>query len=432
MIGQALDRRDGPAKVTGRARYAYERQDLGRTAVGYILGSTIATGHITGIDTAAAERAPGVLLVMTHRNAPSQHGRDGSFPDAFGRPWPVLESARITFFNQPVALVVADTFEQARAAALLITVEYAAERGAHVLAANIDRAYAPPTANVGLATDSIIGNLEQAMTEAPVTVDEEYVTSAMFAQPMEPQVCTARWDGDDLHVRASVQIVIGARMALARTLRIAPERVHVDAAFVGGGFGSKLRIHEESIFAALAARLLNRPVRVAQTRRQSFGISGRRPEMIHKVRLAATRNGRLSGVGHDVHMQGSKRERYVEQTATVMRSLYAAPNRSTRHRVINLDVGFGEAVRGPGELPGLLAIESAMDELAVKLEIDPVELRLKNDPEIDPERNVPRPCGKKFSVKERPGVPACRERHGLWRRPNLLLRSGRLGRILKS
>ena len=389
MIGQALDRRDGPAKVTGRAQYAYERQDLGQAAAGYIVGSTIATGHITQIDTEAAERAPGVLLVMTHRNAPAQHRRDDSFPDAFGRPWPVLESARIAFFGQPVALVVADTFERARAAASLIAFDYASERGAYDLAAYADRAYAPPTANVGLATDSVIGDLDQAMAEAPVTVEQEYVTPAMFAQAMEPQACTARWDGDDLHVRASVQIVIGARMALARTLQIAPERVHVDAAFVGGGFGSKLRIHEESVFAALAARMLDRPVKVAQTRRQVFTLSGRRPEMIHKVRLAATRDGRLTGVGHDVNMQGSKRERYVEQTATVMRSLYSAPHRSTRHRVTNLDVGFGEAVRGPGELPGLLAIESAMDELAHELAIDPVELRLRNNPEIDPERNVP-------------------------------------------
>ena len=389
MIGQATDRVDGPLKVTGRARYAYERQDFGRPAVGFMLGASIANGRIARMDTAAAERAPGVLHIMTHSNAPAQGARDGGVPDQFGRPWPVLEGDRIAWFGQPVALVVAETFEQARGAAGLIDAAYEAEPGAYDLAAHADRAYAPRTANAGLATDSAMGDLDRAMADAPVVVDRAYTTPAHFAQPMEPQACLAHWVGEDLHVRPSVQIVVGVRMALARTLRVPPERVHVDTAFVGGGFGSKLRIHEEAVFAALAARVLGRPVKVAQTRRQVFALAGRRPETIQRVRLAATRGGRLTGVGHDVTMQGTERELYVEQTATVMRSLYAAPNRLTRHRVANLDVGFGEAVRGPGELPGLLAVESAVDELAHGLGMDPIELRIRNEPERDPEKGVP-------------------------------------------
>lgn len=389
MIGQAINRVDGPLKVTGRAQYSYERTDFGRAAVGFIVSATISKGRIVRIDTRVAERAPGVLLAMTHRNAPAQGPRDGGFPDQFGRPWPVLEGERVSFFGQPVALVVADTFERARAAAALVEAVYAAEPGAFDLASHADRAYAPPTANAGLATDSARGDLDRAMAEAPVALDQTYTTPAHFSQPMEPQACLAHWVGGDLHVRASVQIVAGARMALARTLRVPPERVHVDAAFVGGGFGSKLRVHEEAVFAALAARALGRPVKVAQTRRQVFALAGRRPETIQRVRMAASRDGRLSGLGHDVNMQGAGREVFVEQTATVTRSLYAAPNRLSRHRVTDLDVGFGEAVRGPGELPGLLAVESAMDQLAHELGLDPVELRIRNEPELDPEKDVP-------------------------------------------
>ena len=207
-------------------------------------------------------------------------------------------------------------------------------------------------------------------------------------------------------------------MSLAQTLQIPPERVHVDAMFVGGGFGSKLRIHEETVLAALAARELKRPVKAAHTRRQVFNLTGHRPEMIHRIRLASGRDGRLTGVGHDVNMHGTKRALFVEQTATVMRALYAAPNRLTRHRVTDLDLPIGEAVRGPGEVPGLLAIESAMDDLAHQLGMDPVELRIRNEPELDPERNVPLPgrrmveCMRdgaaRFGWNERPKQPGSR------------------------
>ena len=391
MIGQATNRIDGPLKVTGGAAYSYERQNAEPALHGFIVGAATAKGRIAALDVSAAERAPGVALVLTHRNAAAQAVRDGSLPDSFARPWPVLVSDRVAFFGQPVAFVVAATFEQARAAAALVAVTYAAEPGAFNLATHKDQAYAPKTANVGLATDSALGDLDRAMAEAPVTLDQTYTTPHQFAQPMEPQACLARWNGGDLHVCVSTQIVAAARMSLAQTLQIPPERVHVDAQFVGGGFGSKLRIHEETILAALAARALRRPVKAAHTRRQVFNLTGHRPEMIHRIRLAATRDGRLTGVGHDVNMQGTTRALYVEQTATVMRSLYAAPHRLTRHRVTNLDLSIGEAVRGPGEVPGLLAIESAIDDLAHELGIDPVELRVRNEPDRDPERHVPLP-----------------------------------------
>jgi xanthine dehydrogenase YagR molybdenum-binding subunit len=423
MIGQPISRIDGPLKVTGGAVYSYERQDAGTALYGAIVGATIGRGRIIGMDTAQAERAPGVALVLTHRNVAAQAIRDGSLPDSFARPWPVLVDDRIAFFGQPIAFVVAATFEQARSAAALVAVTYAAEPGAYDLATHQDRAYAPKTANVGLATDSALGDLDRAMADAPVTLDQTYTTPHHFSQPLEPQACLARWNGDDLHVCVSTQIVAAARMSLAQTLQIPPERVHVDSMFVGGGFGSKLRVHEETILAALAARELKRPVKAAHTRRQMFNLTGHRPEMIHRIRLAATRDGRLTGVGHDVNMHGTKRALYVEQTATVMRALYAAPHRLTRHRVTDLDLSIGEAVRGPGEVPGLLAIESAMDDLAHELGMDPVELRIRNEPDLDPERNVPLPgrrmveCMRdgavRFGWDARPKQPGSRQEGGL-------------------
>ncbi|MBC7779809.1 MAG: xanthine dehydrogenase family protein molybdopterin-binding subunit [Proteobacteria bacterium] len=388
MIGQALDRRDGTFKVTGRAAYSYERQDAGQAAHGYMVGAAVAKGRIVAIDVAMARRAPGVALVMTHQDVAPQGARDGTVAEQFARPWPVLIGDEVAFFGQPVALVVADTFEQARAAAALVVVTYATDAGAFDLAAHRGEAYTPKMAAAGFPADTCFGDLDRAMADTPVNVDVTYTTPHHFAQPMEPAACLASWNGDDLAVCVSVQGIAACRNALARTLLIAPERVHVDAAFVGGGFGSKLRLHEETVLAALASRRLQRPVKVAHTRRQVFNIAGHGPEMIHRVRLAARRDGTLLGIGHDVNMQGARREEYVEQAATVLRSLYAAPHRLTRHRVTNLDLNLGEAVRGPGEAPGLLAVESAMDELAIALDLDPIELRIRNEPDLDPERRV--------------------------------------------
>jgi xanthine dehydrogenase YagR molybdenum-binding subunit len=389
MIGAGINRIDGARKVTGRVAYSYERQDVGQPLYGFIVGAAIGKGRIIRIDTAEAANAPGVRLVMTHRNAPEQGPLDETVPNQFARPWPVLSSNRVEHFGEPVALVVAATFEQARSAAALVSVDYDEEPGAYELAAHPERTYVPKVANVGLPTDSAFGDIEQAMQEAPITVDQVYTTPDHFAQPMEPPACLASWNGENLTICTSVQIIAAARDAVASTLRISPERVHVDAAFVGGGFGSKLRVHAETILAALAARELKHPVKVAHTRRQMFSLPGHRPATIQRVRLAAMKDGTLTGIAHEVNMQGAARSEFVEQTATVVRSLYAAPNRLTRHRVTNLDLPIGEAVRGPGELPALLAVESAMDQLAHNLDMDPIELRVRNEPTLDPELHVP-------------------------------------------
>jgi xanthine dehydrogenase YagR molybdenum-binding subunit len=240
---------------------------------------------------------------------------------------------------------------------------------------------------------------------------------------MEPAACVARWSGGDLIVYASAQIVSSARACLAATLQIRPQRIRVVSAYVGGGFGSKLGIHSETILAALAARRLNQPVKVGMTRQQIFHLVGMRPTSSQRVRLGAGRDGRLVAIAHEANLYTSPDEEFAEQIALTTRSLYAAPNRLTRHRLTPLDLPWGEDVRAPGEAPGLMAVESAMDELADALGMDPVELRIRNEPTLDPERGVPfsdrrlvecmREGARRFGWERRPARPAS-ERDGQW------------------
>lgn len=421
MIGHPLDRIDGPLKVTGRAKYSLERQEPGASVHGVIVGSAIGCGTVGRIDTEAAERSPGVLLVLARHNVASQGALDTGLAAAFMRARPVFSGDRIDHFGQPVALVVAETFEQARAAAALITPVYVAQEGAYTMQGRAP--YTPKSANAGLATDTAIGDFDAGHAAADVRIEQTYSTPVHSAQAMEPHSCIAAWRGDELHMWASSQTLANCRRTLAATIGMPPEKVHLDAMFVGGGFGSKLRPHAEMVCAALAARVLRRPVRVALTRRQTFTMVGGRPETVQRVLLGSAADGRLTSISHQVTMQGTAREEFVEQTATVTRSLYAAPHRRTQHRVTVLDRGLAEPVRGPGELPGLLAVETAMDELAHRLRLDPVELRLRNDTRIDPESGVPltsrrladclREGATRFGWSQRPARPASR-RDGHW------------------
>jgi xanthine dehydrogenase YagR molybdenum-binding subunit len=389
IIGQPISRIDGPLKVSGRATYAAEHWDVGQPLYGFIVGATIGKGRIAAIDTARAERAPGVRMVMTHRNAPAQGKADPSIRSAYSRAFPTLDGPDVHHYGEPVALVVAAMYEQARAAASLVVVTYTGEPGRFDFAARLDQAYAPKAVNAGLPTDSAVGDIDAAFDGAEFKIDEVYTTPYQFAQPMEPHACLVVPDGENLTLYLSAQIVAEARTAIASTLKIEEERIRIVTPFVGGGFGSKLGIHSETILAALAARELQQPVKVVMTRQQIFHLLGVRPVTSQRVRLGAKRDGRLVALGHDVTMHTSVLAEYAEQTATCVRPLYAAPNRLTRHRLTELDVPRGEDVRAPGEAPGLLAIESAMDELAVALGMDPIELRVLNEPAVHPESGVP-------------------------------------------
>ncbi|GAB4060970.1 xanthine dehydrogenase family protein molybdopterin-binding subunit [Catellatospora paridis] len=423
MIGQPLDRIDGPLKVTGQAIYAYEHWEPGQPLYGVIVGATVGKGRITRIDTDSAEHAPGVRMVMTHRNAPEQGARDESVPMEYWRAQPVLTSPDIHYHGEPVALVVAETLEQARAAAALVHVEYAAGRGRFDFAAYEDEAYAPKEANGGFPTDTEVGDFDTGFSTADVRIDQRYTTPYELSMPMELHACLVQPRGEDLIVYVSCQIVDAALASIASTLRIDPARIYIITPFVGGGFGSKLGIHAETILAAIAARALREPVKVALTRQQIFQLVGMRPTSSQRVRLGAGRDGRLVAVAHDVTMATNPDIEFAEQTAATTRSLYAAPHRLTTHRLTPLDLPRGADVRAPGEAPGLLAVESAMDELADALGIDPVELRIRNEPAVDPESGVPfsdrhlveclREGARRFGWEHRPTTPASM-REGRW------------------
>jgi xanthine dehydrogenase YagR molybdenum-binding subunit len=419
FVCQPLDRLDGTAKVTGQAKYAYEYHTNPRAAYGFIVEATIARGRILALDTELAERAPGVRLVMTHLNA----ARQATFgPRAVAnrnaRARPVLVDAEILYFGQPIALVVADGFEQARAGAALVNTRYDREQAALALEDNLDRAYRPERVGPGFAPDTAVGDFEGAFAAAPVTVDATYDNAYQHHNPLEPHAALAEWDGDVLTAYVSQQNLATARAALAATLQIAPEKIHLVSRYIGGGFGSKLPINAEIALASLAARVLGRPVKVAQTRQQMFANTGHRPAFRQRIRLGADRNGRLTAIAHEVWGQTARFEEFAEQTATFTRSLYAAPNRRTRHRLVPLDLQHGETMRAPGEAPGLLVFESAMDELATALDIDPVELRLRNEPERDPELQIPfssrrlatclREGARRFGWDQRPKSPRSR------------------------
>jgi xanthine dehydrogenase YagR molybdenum-binding subunit len=413
MIGAGISRTDGPLKVSGLARYSAERQDAGKPLHAVVLGAAIAHGRITRIDASGAEAAPGVLLVLTMHNVPKQPpivSKRDMF-DANGQ----LVDDRILHFGQPVALVVADELEEARAAAALIEVAYEVEPAEFDL-------FAHP--HEGKAKDeSKIGDLEAAMAVAPVSVDVNYTTPYHFSQPMEPNACIADWRDDHLHIYLTAQILAELRDALATTLHLKESQVTVDSAFVGGGFGSKIGLHAEAVLASMASMRLGRPVKLAMTRRQVFNLVGHRAATTSRIRLGATKDGTLTALGHDSNTQTSPEDPWTENAAAVARALYAAPNRLTRQWLTTLPLGPAEPVRGPGEMPGLLAFESAVDELAVKLDMDPLELRLRNDTSIDPEKNRPlsgrqlaeclREGAERFGWHDRPKTPRSR-RDGDW------------------
>jgi len=413
IIGQPIDRIDGKAKVTGAARYAGDMR-ADHPAFGVIVTSTIGRGTITKVDIKEAEKAPGVVLAMSHENAPAQAPFKREGEDRHGRPKPQLAESRIHYHGEPVALVVADTFEQATAAARLVKVAYQAEAGLYDLEANRKFAY-PPASMVAGKADSSVGEFDKGFAEGTTQVDAAYTTPYQSHNPMELVASLAQWDGDKLTVYCSAQLVESAHHSIASTLRIPLENVEVISEYIGGGFGGKLPIYADAILAALAARQLKRPVKVTLTRQQMFSVTTHRAATVQRVRLAARQDGTLTAIAHEVWSQSARHDEYVEGAAASTRSMYAAPNRFTMHRVVPLDMPVSDSMRAPGDAVGQLSIEQAMDELAYKLDLDPVELRLRNEPTDDPEKKVPFSSRKlveclqkgaeEFGWSQRPRVP---------------------------
>lgn len=387
VIGIPHDRIDGAAKVTGSAPYAYERHDAApNAAYGWIVGAAIAKGRIAAMDLRAAEAAPGVLGIVTHANA-GKLGK-GSMNTA-----PLLGGPQIDHYEQAVALVIADTFENARDAAKLVRIDYAATDGKFDLAA--DQAHG---VNPGKDADTKAGDFDAGFAKAAVKIDQRYTTPDHSHAMMEPHATTAAWNGDRLTLWTSNQMIAWGVKEVAKTLGIPAANVRLVSPYIGGGFGSKLFLRADALLAALGAKQVGRPVKVAIARHQIPNNTTHRPATIQRIRIGADRNGVIDAIGHEVwsgDLPGGGPETAAQQT----RLLYRGPNRMTAHRLVTLDLPEGNAMRAPGEAVGLLALEVAMDELAEACNVDPVELRIRNDVRYDPEAGPQRPFSSRKLVE---------------------------------
>src|SRR5882762_11209505 len=382
IVGKPLDRVDGRLKVTGGARYAYEMQQGQNTLYGFVVEASIGKGTIRSIDTRAAEKAPGVVLVLTHHNAPAQG--TGNHREAH----PVLTGAQVTRYGEPVAFVVAESFEEARAAAYLVDVKYDRTAGKYALRTNLSEARVPRPSDSQPA-DSAIGDFAGAFANAPVQLDVTYTTPLQSHAMMEPHATLAMWDDDKLILHTANQMLNQGQQVIATTLRIPVDNIRLISPFIGGGFGGKLWVNADAILAAIAAQQLKRPVKVALTRQQIFHVTTHRSDTIQHLRLGTDHDGKILAIGHDVFSGNLPSEQTYEGAALQTRTLYAGPNRLTRHRLAPLDIPVASSMRAPGESVGLMALECAMDELAEKLDLDPIELRMRNEPTEDPEKHIP-------------------------------------------
>lgn len=396
QIGAPMDRVDGRLKVTGGARYSAEYELPGLTYA-VLVGSTIAKGRITGMDTRAAERAPGVLAVITHLNSPkvpgfTPAGKDPSQPQTTGGRLQVFNDEKVRFNDQPIAVVVADTLERARYAAGLVKARYAPDKHQTNLEASAGQAFLPTSAKKN--PKSPMADYQRGQADAYKTaslkIEQEYVIPTEMHHPMEMQAITAHWEAPDrLTLYDKTQGTIGTRRDFAREWGLPEENVKVIATFVGGAFGNALHSWPHESAAIIAARLVNRPVKLMLTREQMFTMVGYRPYTWQKIGMSATADGKITAITHESIGQTSSYEEFTESTLAQTRMMYAAPNLTTRYRIAALDVSTPIWMRGPGEATGAFALESAMDEMAHLLKLDPLEFRLRNYTDQDPENGKP-------------------------------------------
>ena len=381
IIGAAVPRIDGPLKTTGTARYAVDH-DLPGLVHGVAVQATIGKGRIRSLDASAAEKMPGVLLVLHHGN---MNGVYRTFPhqdDAtISEVRPPFEDDKIYYWGQFVALVVAETLEQDTAGAEAVRIEYEAET---------------PDVRTDLSTYTgpresswKRGDPDKALASAPVVVDETYSTPVETHNPMEMHGTVAAWDGDALTLYECSQGVVNHRVVMAEVLGIPRENVRVISRFIGSGFGGKLFPWPQSTLAAVSARELKRPVKLSVDRRMMFSNVGHRPRTQQRIRLGATPDGKLTAIRHDFFTETSMLDDFVEHCGEQTPFLYSCPNLEVTTGMVRRNVGAPAPMRGPGAVPGLFALESAMDELAIKLKMDPLELRLKNDADRDEGTNRP-------------------------------------------
>ncbi len=366
---------DGRLKVTGAAKYSAEYSVKGVT-YGVLVGSTIAKGSITSLDTRAAERAPGVLAVITYQNCPEIPGYHTPDQPAKG-PLKIFLDNKIYFNGQPIALVVAETFERALYAASLVKAQYSKDGHQTDLKNNLPN-------GIAKGKDYVRGQ-EDAYKSAPVKVEQEYLLPTEVHNPMELHAIIARWDADDkLTIWDKTQGVKSTQRNIASAFKIPNDNVQVNAPFVGGAFGAALRTWPHEIAAVAAAKLVKRPVKLLLSRADMFTSVGYRPQTWQKIGIGATTDGKLVGITHEATGQTSVYEDFTEGVVNISQLMYASPNVNTKYKLVSLNVNTPTPMRGPGEATGAWALESALDELSYALNIDPIELRLRNHADTDP------------------------------------------------
>jgi xanthine dehydrogenase YagR molybdenum-binding subunit len=390
VLGQPLDRTDGLLKVTGQAKYSADNPEA-KLAHAVLVTSTIAHGRVASMDTARIQAMPGVLLVMTHETAMRlpNGGKPNAEPPAVRR-LSLLQTDEVRYSNEPVAVVVADTLERATDGArkLQASIRYeAATPNADYQRAK-GTAYQPEKM-MGRPINTQRGDVAAGLRQGPTRLDVVYTTPNEHHNPMEPHATLARWDGPNLTLYDATQGVSGARGAVAKTLGIKEENVRVLCPFVGGGFGCKGSAWSHVVLAAMAAKQTGRPVRLVLERPQMFGMVGNRPFTDQHIQISARDDGTLTGMRHDVISTTSTFEDWNESSAILTRMLYAVPNQATTHKLVKLDVGTPTFMRAPGETSGSFALESAMDEMAYELNMDPLAFRLKNYAEMEPQEKKP-------------------------------------------
>lgn len=424
LIGAPVSRIDGPLKVKGAARFAAEVPMTGMVyaALAY---STIPKGRITSLDTSAAERAPGVVLVLTHENMPRLKSPaaflSGIEMGAAGDELPIMQDNQIHWNGQPIAVAVAETHEQAQHAASLIHASYHAEPATTSFAqAKADRLETAAFAGTPLSLE--IGDAEAALAAAPFAVDATYRTPRHNHNAMEPHAATIAWDGDDLIVHDCLQGVKHAAWSLADVFGISEDQVHVSSPFVGGGFGGKA-LWQYQVLAAAAARTTRRPVRIMLSREGVYRLVGGRSATEQRLAIGARADGRFDALIHEGTTMKSRHNYLAEPFILATMCMYAAGSMRLGVRTTYLDMVSNTFMRAPGEAVGTFALESAVDELAAQIGLDPIELRIRNEPEADPVTGKPfssrhlveafRAGASRFGWDQRDAVPGTR-RDGEW------------------
>jgi xanthine dehydrogenase YagR molybdenum-binding subunit len=389
-IGQPISRVDGRLKVTGGAQYTADIPVAGAVHAA-IVHSTIANGQTMSIDTSAAEKQPGVIAIFTCRNMPRVNPtpKPWSHLRPHGQGYLPLQDDKIHYAGQPIALVVADTLAQASHAGTLIEVQYEAGKPTVFGPRSVDVAFDPP--QFLWPVNSSVGDARKALATAAVKIEQTYTTSDRHHNQMEPHATTAVWEADGtLTLYDATQHIFGTKALVAVVLGIPPEKINVVSQFVGGGFGGKAYVWPHTLMAAVAAKAIDRPVRIQLTRAQMYSMAGHQPATIQTIALGADRDGKLVGIEHQSISPTPVFDNYIEYAALSSRSLWPARGGiSTTHKIVHVNRNTPTAMRSPHEALGHFALESAMDELAYTTGVDPVALRLLNDTEIDPHSGRP-------------------------------------------